>query len=193
MEDTLTLIIIAIIIAVIIALLIWALMNYQLLQSKAAAISYNPYAIRYTCADKPPPELLIEEDPQKRAYQSINYCIVNGPPATLNDALASCRSGVIVPQVSNQLKELGKFYNDEYIKTCGYTWKTSSSIPVDPNNPEAANPQNPENPNGNILNGTNDPFIVNLVGCADHFPDLENDPYLGINGSLRKICGSSCN
>jgi len=184
------LVIIVFLVLALIALLIWALYNYQMVMNRDLTLAQNPYCLRFGCStpgtQPVPVELSPSDDPQKTAYQTINWCTVNAPPESLTNALQSCSDGSNSPNLPGGLSKLADFYLNTYMPTCGYNWK-SSSVPVNNSDPVNSNPNNPNNPNGYLLNGANDYTLIYLVGCADNIgltdPNIEK---------LRSICGPTC-
>lgn len=182
-----TLVLIGLLAIIVIALLIWALYNYQMILNRSLSVSQNPYCIRMVCGKEGqvpiPIELTKEEDPQKTAYQTINWCTVNAPPETLTMALQQCSTGTVEEALDERLADFASFYNNEYIPTCGFTWK--SSVTVSETYESDAN--NPDNPNGYLLTGTNDYTLMYTVACADK---------VGLSDSnveeLRELCGAPC-
>ncbi len=187
------LVFIGILVALVVGLLIWALINYQLVLSRDLTVSQNPYCIRFICGDpgtKPVPiQLNPSEDPQRATYQTINYCTVNAPPESLTNALQACSDGSspVPTELETRLVEFAAFYNDVYVPTCGYSWK-SADVPINPSAPPAELADETKNPNGALLSGANDSTLIYLVGCADTV-GIVDDPNIE---ALRKLCGTAC-
>lgn len=188
------LVLIAILIILVISFLIWALLNYKKVMERSATLSQNPYSIRFVCGKEGTQPIPVQldplDDPQRAAVQTINFCSVNAPPEPLTNALQNCAAREAPePELQDRLSSFAKFYNKDYIPTCGYTWKTTE-VPVAPidQNPEAYNPENPENPNGNLLNGSNDYTMQYLVACAEANGLAEDENIK----ELKALCGNAC-
>jgi hypothetical protein len=188
------LIIVALLVLVVIGVLVWALYNYQAILNRSESLSQNPYCFRAVCSDPETQPVLTDltskEDPQRTAFSNLNFCLVNAVPASITEALQTCAIGSspVPAELEQSLADFAAFYNNDYIPTCGYTWK-SAPVPVsNTGDQEAINdPNNPVNPNGYELNGVNDNTIVYLVACADNIglqdPNIE---------ALRSQCGELC-
>jgi hypothetical protein len=179
-----TLVFIAILVLLIIALLTWALINYNKIVKAEGSNTQNPYCIRSYCSGTAQEHLYMltpNEDPQRASYQTTNWCITNSPTTTLSNALAACSAGSASSELTSSLTSYAAFYYNDYISSCGFAWKNTNTA----NNLDSSNPASPNNPTG--LNGVNDPFLVNLIACAD-----ANNITSSEIESLRVICGESC-
>jgi len=148
--------------------LILALFYYKTILDRSETLNQNPYAIRYGCGQEGtlpvPINLTPEEDPQRNAFQRVNFCIVNAPPEDLVNAMQTCTNKNSTA-LQTQLANLASFYNNVYTPICGYAWK-SEQVPLSPTASEAPN-FDQLNPNGELLNGGNDPFMTYFIACAE--------------------------
>jgi hypothetical protein len=147
---------------VMIAILIWAIVNYQILKSRDLRQNSSPYCLTFGCPEGST-GYPVTLDPKTETIQTMNWCSSNAPPESLYNGLNVCADGGAAPAIPAKVNGLADFYLNDYMPTCGYTWKTSD------------------------VTATTDPFIVSLVKCAD----AQNISDTNVE-SLREICGSEC-
>lgn len=150
----------------ILVLLTWSLYDYAKLTSKEINISNNPYCVRSACTNgtqNPAYQVTPVNDPEKLAYQSLNYCVGNSVPCPVLNQLQMCANGSGYTITGNDVKTIADFYYNEYYSVCSYQWgggqsvNTTGTPPVPPQN----DPNSPP-----LVNGPNDPAIAAIVACA---------------------------
>ena len=166
----------------------------QQLASKLESVDQNPYCLRFVCRDPTEPtpvDVPMENDPQKRAYATLNYCTVNGPPEEFQRVVHECEFGSDGLEPDENLTEKFRtflnWYPFLYVPACGYLWKYKNVTTA----PDA--PSDLRNPNNRSINGTNgfhSQITLDTLECANR---------LGMNNSdnpgyreLYTLCGESC-
>lgn len=172
-------IIIFILSIIIIGLFIWALIMNQQLRSLNANVIQNPFCLRTACIEDGTHmeafQLNDSNDPQRKTYQTVNYCTANAPPQQFQEALNVCEFGSD-PVMVEKFEEFLAWYPFSYTPSCGNSWRdinvkvANQNLPstgapkppsalTDPNNP--ASPNNPY-----FLNGQNDNTSIYALRCA---------------------------
>lgn len=191
-------IIIVILLLVSIAFLIWALITQSKYDSRAANVVQNPYCLRVGCANGHLPlayELTAENDPQRTAYQTFNWCVVNAPPTQMVRVFQACATGSNVFQPdSDEYKLLDAFINwypSQYMPTCGNSFKDQPVTVADGSAPDTslgpngklpvsplAQPDDNSNPysinSPCNQNGPNDDAGFYAYACASRYPALQS-------------------
>lgn len=168
-------IIIAILAVMVIAFLIWALVTRAQLESKEANLIQNPYCLRVACGQQPQYayQIPLEDDPQRLAYATLNWCTVNAPPTQFIQVVEKCDFGPQDQQAA-LLRKFIEWYPYNYTPECGNNWKTLYEVPlaneelpggIQPSpNTEPDSESNPNNPV--TLNGINDEMALACKSCA---------------------------
>jgi len=178
---------------IIIGLLIWIVLMHETLNNQDLANNQSPLCLGNTSPAYPTVtcptgtnllnvQLNPNENPNTSAYETLNYCSINAPPTSFVQSLELCAGIIdssqanvgditIPPMTSSGVTTFADFYNNNYIQTCGYSWK------------------NPPPPLSGQTTAQNDPVLIALVGCARNL-GVSNDPNVS---QLATICGSDCN
>lgn len=176
-----TMLIIFILILFGLALLAWGLYNRKQLDTHTISDVTSPACFTTSCpsgTNLTPFQLDPSANPDTATYETVNYCTTNAPPTSFVQALELCAGTIDASELpsgfptidSTQVTNFAAFYNQQYINTCGFGWKT-----------EPAN-------SSDIANVQTDPVSVALVGCANQLGITNNSDIQNI----QSICGSAC-
>ena len=152
--------VIGILVILILLALAWSLYGFNNVASRDASISNNPFCVRSICtsdgSQNPAYTLNAEHDPERLAYERLNYCIVNGPPCALVEKVHNCNLS------KDELITLGKWYHTSYHPVCKYEWNGNIEAGT------SGNPGAGSDPNSvQLKNGPNDAFLISLYSCAN--------------------------
>lgn len=179
-----TLIFLGFFLLLIIGLTVWIFYLNGTLNTRNLDLTQSPYCPDFQCINgtkKVDYKLDPNGDSDTTEYETLNYCSINAPPTSFVQSLELC-GGILSKESVNaggsmisrptekQVTDFAKFYNENYVDTCGWSWK---------------------NPPPEILSLTDpqpDPVTIALSACANE---------LGINNnsdiqSLQNKCGAGC-
>jgi len=165
-----------------IGLVVFILFLNEQLNTRKLQFTQSPYCPNILCptgTEKTYYPLDPNADPNTATYQTLNYCSINAPPTSFVQSLEVCGGLVsssdvntpeytISPPTKKQVTDFAKFYNQEYVDTCGWSWKNPS--------PEDLNQKTPQS----------DPVVIALSACANQLGITDNSDIQ----SLQSKCGS---
>lgn len=158
-SSSLAAIIVGVLVVIILLTTAWGLYEYHNVTSKEASILKNPFCLRKVCTKDGSTNNVYtfntKDDPQRYAFEKMNYCVVNAPPCALIDKITKCSDKISKDEVST----LSKWYHTTYFPVCKYRWGGGIK----------ANTQGTDGPDPNSTDlrcGPNDPFLVALHTCA---------------------------
>lgn len=187
-------VVIGILLIIIIIMIVWVLMLNQQLSSKLNSVDQNPYCLRTVCREPNEHsvvEVPMENDPQKRAYATLNYCTVNGPPEEFQRVVHDCEFGDtgLEPDanLTDKFRTFLNWYPYSYVPACGYLWKYRN-VTVAPDAP--VDVRNPNNRSINGTNGFHSQITLDTLECANKL-GMNNGSNPGYR-ELYTLCGESC-
>lgn len=175
-----TLLIIGLLLLIVAGLVIWLILTRQTLSSHDLTQNQSPYCLTVGC---PTGTNLLNYELNPDAtgnnidYETFNWCSVNAPPTSFIQSLELCAglvssedinppgvTATISAPTASQLTSFADFYNNNYVDTCGWSWK---------NPPPTLGPST----NGQTYpnDAQPDPVISALMGCAIAL-NVDTDP-----------------
>lgn len=139
----------------------------------------SPYQLVKTCACDPavePGNLPATADLQRKAYTTINWCVSNGPTRVFEKHIMDNCASIS----ADTLESYADFYVNQYMPSCGYSWKTAKDIP-------AKNNVVNENTTQQSLNSSRDPFAERLLQCASSKNMLGVAAYPNMNALFSEL------
>lgn len=156
------------------ALVIWLVVTRNTLNSHNLNQVQSPYCLTVTCPSGTSLlnyQLDPSVSPNTTFYETYNYCSINAPPTSFVQSLELCAGIIDSDQInaggssisqptSAQVLGFADFYNNDYVNTCGWSWKNPS--PTIGNSSTFPTSQQA------------DPVTTALVGCAQQL-GVSND------------------
>lgn len=181
---TLLLIVLAIIVLLLFA---YGLYEYQLVKSYETSVGLNPYCVRQLCTtdgtQTPPYQVPVTQDPERLAYETLTFCVVNAPPCQLLNALNSCTSTSAAP-TTEELEQILTFYNQDYYPRCHYNYTFGGSQPqLSPTAP-------PNTVNTSLACGPNDDFLISLLACSATKQLTDNSDYKALQQQVATLANA---
>jgi len=189
-------ILILILLLLIIGLLVWALLTQKKLESVSESVSSNPFCLRVVCQEgenNVPVEVPLKNDPQKKAYATLNYCTVNGPPEEFQYMVKQCEIEPAETGPDSDYALFGNFLNwypEDYIPACGYVWKGTDVLVKETASPTSDSYPNGTGPNG--LNSIHSDMVYYTLKCASQLGMNTNEEYRESYEKLYDYCGEAC-
>lgn len=121
-------------------------------------------------------------DAGSETFQTLNFCSISAPPTAFVQGLEVCGGLLsqedanaggqnIVAPSAQQVTSFAAFYNQQYVDTCGWSWRNPP--------PEETTQSQPQG----------DPVIISLVSCAQALNITGNSDIQ----QLQSKCGTACN
>lgn len=157
-----SLLLIVFFVILVIALAVWNFLLRDQLTTRNLSQTQSTQCLSTQCINgtkKINVQLDPSQNPNTAEYETYNFCSINAPPTSFVQSLELCAGfpsseinvgdNSISPPNDQQITDFAKFYNQEYVDTCGWSWKNPS--------PEIAGQSTPQS----------DPVINSLVKCAE--------------------------
>lgn len=141
----------------------WAIYSNSLVK-ESNAVAQNPFCFLVNCPNASVVHL------ENGLPETTNFCVVNAPTEGFQREIERCE---LSSEMVEQFKQFLTFYDTDYIKTCGPSWKGTNLTP-------------------HGLEGERNNFLVTTVACADKLIGEGYDLGGPNLDSLRSMCGGLC-